>query len=156
MNKADTLNHSTNVDNTNEVHINFEDESNDIITSINDVQENSVVEEETTEEEKKDLTTTDENTECTSLIEVKPHIMRKHLSENNINNDLEDIALCDDNLKNKINKIDDSEILQKIKDNIKYYETESENISMDVQIDRDEKNICNTCSINEDYLCNIF
>ena len=89
------------------------------------------------------------------IIEVKPHITRKHLSENNINHDLEDIALCEQNNKEK-NTIEDMEILQRIKDNVKYYETESEIKSMDVQLDRAEKNICNTCSITDDNLCNIF
>ena len=93
MDKLNVLDHSTNVNNTNEVHINFEDKSNEIsVTSINSVSEklineitsidNEVVSTaETTVDEaasidnstEKNLTPTEESTECTSLIEVKPH-----------------------------------------------------------------------------------
>ena len=86
MDKLDVLDHSTNVNNTNEVHINFEDEGNEeTVTSISDASKEVLNEAtstgiDTTDKDlstnnpiEKDLTPTEESTECTSLIEVKPH-----------------------------------------------------------------------------------
>ena len=78
MSKLETSKNSTNTDNTNEVHIFLDDESNDKeVTSINDAQNT----EDTPKvinpvnnyfKDGKDLTTTNENTEVTALVEVKP------------------------------------------------------------------------------------
>ena len=88
------------------------------------------------------------------IIEVKPHIMKKNNSDSNIINDLEDICLCENN-KEKI-QIEDINILNKIKNNVKYYETESEVKSMNVEIDKGEKIICHSCKISDDNTCYIF
>jgi hypothetical protein len=88
------------------------------------------------------------------IIEVKPHIMKKNNSDSNLINDLEDICLCENN-KEKI-QIEDINILNKIKNNVKYYETESEVKSMNVEIDKGEKIICHSCKISDDNTCYIF
>ena len=89
------------------------------------------------------------------IIECKPHIMRKDSSDNLCINDLEDVALCD-NIKEKENKIEDINLFPKIKDNVKYYETESEIKSMNVEIDKPKKVICHNCKMDEESSCYIF
>ena len=88
------------------------------------------------------------------IIEVKPHIMKKNNSDSNLINDLEDICLCENN-KEKI-QIEDINLLNKIKNNVKYYETESEVKSMNVEIDKGEKIVCHSCKISDDNTCYIF
>ena len=88
------------------------------------------------------------------IIEVKPHIMKKNNNDINLINDLEDISLCENN-KEKI-PIEDINILNKIKSNVKYYETESEVKSMNVEIDKGEKISCHSCKISDDNNCYIF
>ena len=88
------------------------------------------------------------------IIEVKPHIMKKDNNDINFINDLEDISLCENN-KQKI-QIEDFNVLNQIKNNVKYYETESEIKSMNVEIDKGEKIFCQSCKISDDNTCYIF
>ena len=80
--------------------------------------------------------------------------MKKNNNDINLINDLEDISLCENN-KEKI-PIEDINILNKIKSNVKYYETESEVKSMNVEIDKGEKISCHSCKISDDNNCYIF
>lgn len=85
MENFDFSQSNTNVNNTNEVHISYDDESKLEVTSINNVSETLTTSEsiehlESEEsssniDEKKEesSTSTEENTEITALVEVKPH-----------------------------------------------------------------------------------
>ncbi len=86
------------------------------------------------------------------IIEVKPYITEKEFYNELLSNDSEDVALCDQSIKEKENSSERKNILSQIKDNVRYYETESEIRSMDVEIDKPEKVICESC--NES--CQIF
>ena len=86
------------------------------------------------------------------IIEVKPYITEKEFYNESPSNDSEDVALCDQSIKEKENSSERKNILSQIKDNVRYYETESEIRSMDVEIDKPEKVICESC--NES--CQIF
>ena len=80
------------------------------------------------------------------IIEVKPYITEKEFYNESPSNDSEDVALCDQSIKEKENSSERKNILSQIKDNVRYYETESEIRSMDVEIDKPEKVICESCN----------
>ena len=87
------------------------------------------------------------------IIEVKPHIIEKDFYTELLSNDSEDVALCDQSIKEKQSSNEGKNILSQLKDNnVRYYETESEIRSMDVEIDKPEKVTCHSCEES----CNIF
>jgi hypothetical protein len=80
------------------------------------------------------------------IIEVKPHIIEKDFYTELLSNDSEDVALCDQSIKEKQSSNEGKNILSQLKDNnVRYYETESEIRSMDVEIDKPEKVTCHSC-----------
>ena len=87
------------------------------------------------------------------IIEVKPYIIEKDFYTELLSNDSEDVALCDQSIKEKQSSNEGKNILSQLKDNnVRYYETESEIRSMDVEIDKPEKVTCHSCEES----CNIF
>ena len=80
------------------------------------------------------------------IIEVKPHIIEKDFYTELLSNDSEDVALCDQSIKEKQSSNEGKNILSQLKENnVRYYETESEIRSMDVEIDKPEKVTCHSC-----------
>ena len=91
------------------------------------------------------------------IIDVKPYFVKKNFSDNNLNYDLDDIGFCDESYKENNFEEKKFNFCKNINDNnIKYYETENEIKSMDIEIDKEDKIICHECKINYNNLCFIF
>ena len=90
------------------------------------------------------------------IIDVKPYFVKRNNSNINLNRDLDDIGFYDESYKENHFEEKKFSFYKNFNDNIKYYETENEIKSMDIEIDKEDKIICHECKINSDNLCFIF
>ena len=90
------------------------------------------------------------------IIDVKPYFVKRNNSNINLNRDLDDIGFYDESYKENNFEEKKFNFCKNVNDNIKYYETENEIKSMDIEIDKEDKIICHECKINYNNICFIF